>query len=333
MEIDMTQVDDVIERYKAELLDEAELARDDLQEIEAHLRALTEELLERGTPAVEAVHTACERLGDPRAVAREHAKVHSPFGARLSWGRTISASALLLALLLRNYAFFQTKWDKIPAPFSPLAMTILATVMVAALLARLTWARPVVLGGMGFMTTYAIVAGTVPVNTGTVWLVALIGTVVFVMPWRRHELRRTGYTLVLLAFACSATGLAAGMLGLDSDALAYAREHGIQPNIVMPIRMVPAALIGFVPLVVAIGGTILRARWAAVASAFGAAMLLVSLIEVVRYYIGFHELEDTAEWLPLASMLTAGSIAASVAALTSWKSARSNTGTLQYVLR
>lgn len=307
----MSEIDRVIEQYKRELLGEAELARGDVQEIEDHLRTLTAELCERGMPPADAVRTACESLGDPRAVAREHAKVSSCFGARLSWARTISAASLLLSQVLSNYIVMWINWHKIPDPFAPLAATALGTLMVAALLARLTWARPIVLGATGFMTLFTIEAGmgAVDPDASMLWLVALVGTVVFVMPWRRNELYRAGYALTLEAFAFSAMAIAAGGY-IDT-----------------------VALVGFFPLVIAIAGTILRARWAAFASAFGAAILLVSVTEVIRYYAGFHELALLGEWLPFASLLLAGAIAASVAAVTSWRAARSNTGTLQYVLR
>ena len=93
--------EDVIATYKRELVAEAELARGDLDEIEDHLRVLATELRDRGMPRIEATIEACRRLGDPRAVAREHARVRSPFGARLSKLRAYSAVALIAPILIQ----------------------------------------------------------------------------------------------------------------------------------------------------------------------------------------------------------------------------------------
>src|ERR1700735_2503737 len=91
--------DEDIARYRAQILAEAELSRGELDEIEDHLRSLAADLREHGTPSGEAIALACQRLGDPRDLAREHARARSRFGARLSRARAWSAAALLAAPL------------------------------------------------------------------------------------------------------------------------------------------------------------------------------------------------------------------------------------------
>src|SRR6266567_2391935 len=49
-------------------------------------RALVDEL-QRTMPAAEALTEAARRLGDPKAIAREHARVRTPFGTKLSRAR------------------------------------------------------------------------------------------------------------------------------------------------------------------------------------------------------------------------------------------------------
>ena len=94
------EVEQAIEHYRARLAAEAELARGDLAEIEDHLRTLIDALREDGLPAGEAIVEAARRLGDPRQLAREHARVRTPFGAKLSRARAWSACALLLPYLV-----------------------------------------------------------------------------------------------------------------------------------------------------------------------------------------------------------------------------------------
>ena len=66
-------IDEAIEQYRQELVAEASLAKGDLDEIEDHLRALIDEL-RADQPALglaTAIAQARERLGEPRALARE----------------------------------------------------------------------------------------------------------------------------------------------------------------------------------------------------------------------------------------------------------------------
>jgi hypothetical protein len=69
-------------------------------------------------------------------------------------------------------------------------------------------------------------------------------------------------------------------------------------------------------------------------SAFTGVILLISTIQVAHYFIiDVHEFEYAREWLPQCSMLLASAVGALIAAFIAWRSARSNAGTLRYVLR
>ena len=310
----MNDMEDVIEQYKNELVGEAEIARGDLQEIEDHLRTLTKELRERGMSAADAVRAACVKLGDPRAVAREHAKVHSPFGARLSWGRTMSAALLLTFTVIGKCVFLWNNWERISAPQITVGMTVIDAMLVVALLRRLAWARAILFGSLAYYTTFGISISLAPpdgfhspgpVGLLVFWAIPL-GILAFVMPWRRRELHGAGYALVLQACALAATTTGPG-------------------------SVVPAAMIASLPALVAIAGSITRARWAAWASASTAVLLLVAAIQNAYYFIvDVHEFEYAREWLPVTAMLLAGAIASAVASVASWRSARSTAGTLRY---
>ena len=304
--------EDLIAKYKADLVGEAELARGDLDEIEDHLRTLAHELRERGMPGVEAVREACTRLGDPREVAREHARVRSPFGARLSRMRALSAVALALPILISGAL------NVFPSvgPFTFFGLQIAFGVFVTLALAlRQPWARPIVLGGVAFFTMqFAIVTVTVP-SANPMWLIAYLGIFVFVMPWRRNELSSTGLAVALHVWAfCAAT------LVLEFQT----------PNGLGFCYLAPGATIAFTGAVLATGGTIVRARWAALGS-------LVCVIKLVERTYAFTPMPHYSR-MPMSAQVTmlaitaSGVIAATIGTLLSWRNARSTLGTMQRVL-
>ena len=323
MEAGMSEVEEFIEQYKRELVAEAELARDDLREIEDHLRTLTAELRESGMSSVDAVRMACERLGDPRAVAREHAKMGSQFGERLSWARTISAALLLLTFVVSNcvgmWMVLNPPAGSLASQISPFAVIlalgtmVLWIALVAALFARRSWARAIAVGSAVFELIEMIAPWPTP--TALALLVPVAGALLFIMPWRRRELRRAGYAIALQAFAFGVMFSTARIFG----------SHRQGPGF--------ETLIGILPTLVAIVGSVIRARWTSLASMFGAAALSVSVVEVVRYDIAFRHNEYVNDWLPLASMVFAGVLASSIAAVLSWRSTRPTAGSLRYMLR
>ncbi|MFT3697659.1 MAG: permease prefix domain 1-containing protein [Kofleriaceae bacterium] len=309
----MTEIDTAIETYKAQLVAEAELARGDLQEIEDHLRSLTEHLQNEGMSGVVAVRRACERLGDPRAVAREHARVRSPFGARLSTVRMLSAVAMMAPIMFEGI-----KWVLVrgASPFTPWGMqTIFGTVLMIMLLLRRTWARPVVLGGATFFAIQVIRAQLV-MDLQPLWIIPYVGVVLFLMPWRARELGTAGWALALQSFAFAAA--------------CYALEFEIStPEGVRSVSH--AASVGFIVLTLAVCGTVMRARWAALASAIGAVSVFASLVELASLTprLGF----PTMSFTIILAMVLLGACAAAAATIISWTTSRSLFGSLKNVLR
>jgi hypothetical protein len=295
-------VDEAIEAYRRQLLAEADLSAQDLDEIEDHLRSSTDALRATGMPAVEAVSEAARRLGEPRELAREHARVRGAFGARLSWARRISV-ALCLAPSLWNlghatYSFGATSAIGI--------VMVCEAALVAALLTGVSWARPLLLGVMGFVVAiFGLELLRMPQAHLHGWacLSALgdVGALVFLIPWRRGELSPAGVTLVLQGCVIAAA--------LPSS---------------VPLASVVAA-------VVATLGCILRARWSALAGATSTVIVAISLArtESQRSIYDERTLVEYA-WIALAGIAI---LAAALATLRSWRSSRSLFGSLREITR
>lgn len=79
-------IDEAVGRYRELLAGEVDIGRAALDEIEDHMRSLVADLRATGMPTANAITEAAERLGDPREVAREHARVRTSFGAKLPCG-------------------------------------------------------------------------------------------------------------------------------------------------------------------------------------------------------------------------------------------------------
>jgi hypothetical protein len=304
--------EDLIAKYKADLVGEAELARGDLDEIEDHLRTLADELRERGMPRVEAVREACTRLGDPRDVAREHARVRSPFGARLSRLRAWSAVALALPILIGGaLRIFPSS-----GPLSLFGLQIVfGAIVTLALAFRLPWARPVVLGGIAFFAMQvAIVTLSVP-SRNPIWLVPYLGIFAFVMPWRRNELSSTGLAIALHVWAFAAASVALEFQTSNTTGVYY---------------LAPGAMIAFTGAMIATCGTIVRARWAILGS-LACAIKLVECAYVFSPPSLRFPMPASAQ-ITILAMIGSGVLAATLGTILSWRDARSTVGTLQHVL-
>lgn len=304
--------EDLIAKYKLELQSEAELARSDLDEIEDHLRALASELRDRGMPRVEAVAEACRRLGDPREVAREHARVRSPFGARLSKLRAYSAVALMLPLLgLAAVRTFPTS-----GVLSSFGMqVVLGAFVTLGLALRFAWARPIALGGAA---CFAVLIGHGILTSGMTnpaWLLPYLGIIAFVAPWRRGELGAPGWALVLSTWAFGVATF--GMMWQ----LSTPDGHRF---------IAPAAAIAFLTTVIATVGTMLRARWGAAAALLSTLALTATVFEYVPWSFAYM---NAASHVALFAILASGVVAAALGTILSWRGARSTLGTLQHVLR
>jgi hypothetical protein len=305
--------EEVIAKYKADLVGEAEIARSDLDEIEDHLRLLADELRTAGMPRLAAVREACVRLGNPRDLAREHARVRSPFGARLSGPRTLSAIALLLPILALGAVNI---WPS-QGVWSVFGIQIVAGFgLIAALALRLAWARPILLGGMSFFTIQVAVAQFEMPTPHPLWLIPYAGTLAFVMPWRRNELTANGLSLALQVWAFGAAAYALGFQISTPTGYRYISQ---------------GAEVALFATTIAVAGTILRAKWSALASAVSAVTLVMAFIEIspLKFNFGFPQLMYTAVLL----LIGTGALAAAVGTILSWRNARSVFGSLQHVLR
>jgi hypothetical protein len=296
------EIEAAIAAYRREIESTAELARGDLDEIEDHLRTLTDELRESGMPAALAVTEAAKRLGDPSALAREHARVRPPFGAKLSPARAWSAAALLAVLL----GWFVTHLPSSAGAFSsfhPILELACGVVLLAAMIARLSWARPILLGGMAcYATTWLAYSAVEPTYLLSPLLVAQLGLVAFLAPWRRGELSAPGIALALQVWAYC-TGV-----------------YVFHPS-------APFTIIALIAPVLATIGIILRARWSAL---FAIASALMIGATAVRWL----SIEVSAPYFWVSQLvITSGALAAAISAVVQFRTARSNLGSFEAVLR
>jgi len=304
----MTEIDQAIARYRNEVLAEAELARADIAELEDHLRVLIDDLRASGLPTAQAIAEAAHRLGDPRSIAREHARVRTPFGAKLSRMRAWSVVALMLPLLASGFAnvFFMSPRNLIELGFG--------VVLALAMAARLTWARPILLGGFAFWTAWYVVSIISYPGLNPAWLVIHAGLLAFLVPWRRGEITAAGAALALQVGAFGAATFALGF---------YVTTRDGAWNLVAP-----AAQVAFGAAVIAAAGGVLRARWSALASAVSALTLGVAVVQLthLRFRVG-----DELFHLEVLATVATGAIAAAAGAVLAWRSARSRLGTLRAI--
>jgi len=301
----------VIDRYRRELVAEAELARSDLDEIEDHLRTLTDDLRAGGMAGAVAVTEAARRLGEPRQLAREHARVGSPFGARLSRTRAFSVIALLVPALV---------WSAIETvPYtgwwSIFTLELgFGLVLAGAMAARLGWARPILLGGMVFALGQNLTM--LPWFPGVaMWMVWQAGMVAFLMPWRRGEVTTAGVGLALEVWPFLAAANVYLFVSTAPDAWALAA----------------APTIAIAATIAAVCGHVLRARWGAIAAWVASLALVVSAGMVWDLGMRFDHGEVIRVGLLAATVL--GAVASAASGLVAWRTARSTLGTLAHVLR
>lgn len=300
------EIDAQIASYRRALVAEADLARGDLDEIEDHLRLLTDELRAGGMPAAIAVAEAARRLGDPREVAREHARVRTPFGGRLSRLRAWSSAALFVPMLWSQGSLVQ-QFGMTSRFGVELAM---ALVMLAALVARISWVRPILLGVMASAAINSIAMFAMWPEMSPLWIVGQLGIVAFLAPWRRRELTAPGIGLALAAWTYTSVVPVAGLYVVDGP-------------------LGPIATAALLCSALAVIGMIVRARWAAIACSGSALAIGAAIYEVG----GMTFWGDGPQEAYVFAHLAAGLVAATISAVVAWRTARSGLGTLAYVLR
>ncbi|HVK86450.1 MAG TPA: hypothetical protein VM513_20165 [Kofleriaceae bacterium] len=309
-------VDEAIEHYRTQLLAEAELGARELDEIEDHLRTLIEDLRATGMPATVAVTEAARRVGDPRAVAREHARVRGAFGAKLSRLRAWSVAALMLPMLTMlaiSGVGYEGVWSR-----SGLELGF-GLVLFTALVARLSWARPVLLGGLAFYIAPSILAAWMWPAYNAIWLlVPIIGAVAFLAPWRRGELTAAGAALALQVWAYAAASYALNYQYTSGEGSPY-------------VPVAPTAQVALVAAVVATIGGLLRARWSAIAALGSSLTLALAVIELSSLRFVFSDPEVMRA--SLLTIVASGAITSALASILAWRSARSLLGTLREIAR
>jgi hypothetical protein len=310
---DETEIDDAVARYRDEMAAEAALAERDLAEIEDHLRLLIDEL-RASLPLADAIVAACERMGPPGAVAREHARVRTPFGARLSRARAWSAVAMLAPF----HAI--ASWDVLSR--SPYLGTWfhagfvmeagLGALVLVALAFRLTWARALVLGTLpiGMLSAVAAIAWTGhPFHAAR--LAAELAAFGCLMPWRRGELTAPGRGLALMAPA-----YVGGIMMLMRFSPDRMFEGPSLESLIGPVAFT-AVISGAV-------GALLRARWA------GPVTLSASMLLLAGAALIWSDGDSSpALFAFLFGMQLASVVAAAWAATIQWRTAHSTLGTLR----
>ncbi len=308
----MSDIEVAVAEFRRRLRAEAKLAECDLDELEEHLRELTDELRVAGMSAAEAVSEAARRLGDPCQLAREHVRVRSPFGAPLSAGRAWSAAALLAIPIIVGLVI--TNGAEASGPRLPLRAWFdfgAFILMPIALATRRTWARGLVLG----MTLYFLTNGLAqsvlfpwhPHPPSWVWLVPL-GVLAFVTPWRRKEISLAAVSLALQVWA-----YASAAWGMD---VAFSKAY--ETNLTVAYVCAGTACIG----------TVLRARWSAIASAVSAVALFgIMFSELGELFLSRSELD--VWWAYTFGKFGSAATAASVAAILAWRTTRAARGTFR----
>ncbi|CAN5907162.1 hypothetical protein BH11MYX2_BH11MYX2_35100 [soil metagenome] len=306
---DDNELEAAVAMYREQLRAEADLGNKDLAEIEDHLRDLIAELCDSGMPLAEATREAATRLGDPRALAREHSRVRTPFGSKLpTWRAGLAVAALLaqLVLFVRAQAF-------VP-PLQMMFEVGLGTLLIAGLVARLTWPRPILLATVVLQFAWAVFARE-PMVTLPWEVVVFSGvTIAMLVPWRRGELRAPSWALGLLYVS---------YLGASWMA------HAMTP---WGELLAPAAGFASMLLVVtAAAGVVLRARWAGFAALVASTLLVVGFAQILRTpweaSLGFEQERYLA-----GALVNAGAVGAAIAAVVAWRTARSTEGTFRDVL-
>jgi hypothetical protein len=306
------EIDAAIARYRDELAGEAALADRDLAEIEDHMRELIGELRDT-MPLADAIIEARRRFGDPRAVAREHAQVRTPFGARLSGVRVWSAVALLVPIRVITFLAMMQNWDIVGdwLGYGILIEAVLNAGMFAALACRLTWARAMFLGGLPLMIVWNIANAVMwpPIaHMAAADAVACAGALVLLMPWRRGEMTPAGWGLALVTPGYS------GAVWMLTNYTEYI------PGIAPRLGPLAAALV-----ILGGAGAVMRARWAAPVTLLAAVCLAFG----TSWAWQFHMAPNDTYVALLVVCMALGVATTALAAALQWRHATTALGTLR----
>jgi hypothetical protein len=261
--VEHAEVEHAVGAYRAELEAGADYSAADLDELEDHLRALIEVERLCGRTTAEAVEAARARLGAPAELAREHARVRSPFGARIGRARAWSAAALLIPFLFVAIADIAQKGTLL----SPTTVeVVLGCALLAALVARLSWARMFIAGSLASSLVWMLGWS---VAYGAQWfplrIVCHAGALAFLLPWSRREVTPAGAALGLLgpAYGGATSLVAVQLTSQNGDAIAPW------------LGLLAVALVLLTGL-----GALLRSRWTVGAALAATSVLILGFIRV-----------------------------------------------------
>ncbi len=255
----MTDLEHAIAAYRAELCAHADVATADLDELEDHFRCAVEQLRSAGMTSERAIAETLARIGAPRPLSREHVRVRTHFGTRLSRARALAAAAVLMP----TYIAFVPGAARMFTVGGFGINLVLSGAMLAALIAGAAWARPIMLGAV--LSSLAQTAIDQAIGGGALdlaRLAAFAAAALLLAPWRRGELPVTALRLALL-----------GPVYTAADALF--NTQGWAPGAHLLDR--PSGLVAFVAVGVAGVGGIVRARWATLGAAVAAIALALGI--------------------------------------------------------
>jgi hypothetical protein len=296
-------VNRAVARYREQISREADLGRARLDEIEDHMRLLIDDLQASGLPTAKAITEAARRLGDPREVAREHARVGVAFGAKLPLWRALAVMALVLPLVIYEAVegWNGYGWD---GHYE----NALGFVLCAALLWRSSWSRAVWLGFTACSSVLSVIA-VVYGHAPPAWMIACqLGAFVLLVPWRRTEITSTGWALALL-WSIYVAAQWIDRLALSGPWVEADPHHIFYVTIFAGV------------------GLVLRARWAAIAALATTVMLFPYLERFVDWNYHTIGLADDLQ----VYVVYQGVVASLAVAVIAWRTARSSVGDLKNV--
>jgi hypothetical protein len=130
-------IEEAIASYRAELAADRSLGDDTLDELTEHLRTAVDDRIAAGDDEATAIDAARHRFGEPRALARECARVRSSAGPRTSYARAWGAAALSVL-----WTWLATRNGLSLTP----TFVVCGTVLVGGLVARMPLATAFVFG-------------------------------------------------------------------------------------------------------------------------------------------------------------------------------------------
>ncbi|HEY4175424.1 MAG TPA: permease prefix domain 1-containing protein [Kofleriaceae bacterium] len=322
------EVETAVAAYRDRLRDAGDVSASSLDEIEDHMREIIAELRDSGMPLALAIREAAERMGDPTAIAREHGRVETSFGARLpAWRAWIAAAVIMVAVAALLRTELQLGGDAMSfVKFLPLV------ICVAGLAKRATWARMLLLAQLVWWFTNGAVMYALGAQmlVSLPWLPCAAVAMALLLPWGRREITLPGTALsfAYLGFEVMSREF------MEVDRL-IAMPHQVaagwfspgesQPTLITVIHHAPlithgVLVAGLVASIVGIVAVVVRSRWAAVPLAFASATTAL-VFECYLRMGGWHFYSPAIFGVWQNGRIIASATATFVAAVIAWRTA------------